>query len=236
MKGPMLALVILALVGTSQPGGTSQSGGFRLQAEATRAGAQPQAASETTLWYRQAAAQWDHAMPLGNGRLGAMVFGNVNRERIQLNESSLWMGRRMERDNPDALKHLAEVRRLLFTGAPVEAYRLADKHLMGRPQRQSHAGDLHLLPALPKAWAEGSFTGLRGRGGVEVDAAWSRSRITTVTLRATTNGTQRIRVPQGQRVSRITSAGGEAPFTPAEGAADVALVAGRSYTLTFTGN
>src|SRR5688500_4041753 len=99
------------------------------------------------LWYRQPAAQWDHAMPLGNGRLGAMVFGTVNRERIQLNEHSLWMGRQMARDNPEALTHLPEVRRLLFAGRPVEAYRLADKHLMGRPQRlQSYQtlGDLRL--------------------------------------------------------------------------------------------
>ena len=74
-------------------------------------------------------------MPLGNGRLGAMVFGVVNRERIQLNEHSLWLGGPRERDNPGALPHLTEVRRLLFAGAPVEAYRLADKYLMGRPQR-----------------------------------------------------------------------------------------------------
>ena len=117
------------------------------KAESTREGVQPQAVVETTLWYRQPAAQWDHAMPLGNGRLGAMVFGTVNRERIQLNENSLWMGGRMERDNPEALEHLPEVRRLLFAGAPDEAYRLADKHLMARPHRlQSYQtlGDLRL--------------------------------------------------------------------------------------------
>jgi alpha-L-fucosidase 2 len=91
--------------------------------------------ADSLLWYRQPASQWDHAMPLGNGRLGAMVFGVVNRERIQLNEHSLWLGGPRERDNPGALPHLTEVRRLLFAGAPVEAYRLADKYLMGRPQR-----------------------------------------------------------------------------------------------------
>src|SRR3970282_1103474 len=102
-----------------------------------------------TLWYRQPAPQWDHAMPVGNGRLGAMVFGAVNRERIQLNEESLWMpsGDPMERDNPEALKYLPEVRRLLFAGAPAEAYRLAEKYLVGRPSRlQSYQtlGDLRL--------------------------------------------------------------------------------------------
>ena len=116
-------------------------------ARGDRAREQPPPPSPTTLWYRQPAVQWDHAMPLGNGRLGAMVFGTVHRERIQLNENSLWMGGRMERDNPEALEHLPEVRRLLFAGAPDEAYRLADKHLMARPQRlQSYQtlGDLRL--------------------------------------------------------------------------------------------
>ena len=101
----------------------------------------------TLLWYKQPAAQWDHAMPIGNGRLGAMVFGGVNRERIQLNENTLWMGGRQERDNPDALKHLPEVRRLLFAGAPQEAYALAERWMMGRPSRlQSYQtlGDLRL--------------------------------------------------------------------------------------------
>ena len=99
------------------------------------------------LWYRQPAAQWDHAMPVGNGRMGAMVFGNINRERIQLNEETLWMGRPQERDNPEALKHLPEVRRLLFAGQPQEASALAERYLMGRPQRlQSYQtlGDLRL--------------------------------------------------------------------------------------------
>jgi alpha-L-fucosidase 2 len=104
-------------------------------------------AAAATLWYRQPASQWDHALPIGNGRLGAMIFGSVNRERIQLNEESLWMGSRQERDNPDALANLPEVRRLLFAGSPVEAYALAEQTQMGRPSRlQSYQtlGDLRL--------------------------------------------------------------------------------------------
>ena len=99
------------------------------------------------LWYRQPANQWDHAMPIGNGRMGGMVFGNINRERIQLNEETLWMGRPQERDNPEALKHLPEVRRLLFAGQPQQASDLAERYLMGTPQRlQSYQtlGDLRL--------------------------------------------------------------------------------------------
>jgi alpha-L-fucosidase 2 len=103
--------------------------------------------STRVLWYRSAAPQWDHATPLGNGRLGAMVFGNVNRERIQLNEETLWMGGPRETDNPEAHIALPEVRRLLFEGRPREAYALAEKKMMGKPWRlepYQTVGDLRL--------------------------------------------------------------------------------------------
>ena len=109
--------------------------------------AQDPADPNAILRYDRPAPQWDHAMPLGNGRLGAMVFGSVNRERIQLNEQSLWMGWPRDSDNPEALAALPEVRRLLFSGAPVQAYTLAEKKLMGRPSRlmpYQTLGDLRL--------------------------------------------------------------------------------------------
>src|SRR5687767_2508568 len=104
-------------------------------------------AGEHTIWLRSAAAQWDHAFPVGNGRIGAMVFGTVNRERIQLNEETLWMGGPRETDNPEALANLPEVRRLLFAGRPREAYALAERKLMGKPWRlesYQSLGDLRL--------------------------------------------------------------------------------------------
>jgi alpha-L-fucosidase 2 len=88
-----------------------------------------------TIWSRRAAPQWDHAYPVGNGRLGGMVFGTVGRERILLNEETLWLGGPREADNPEALAALPEVRRLLFAGSPVEAITLAEKKMMGRPSR-----------------------------------------------------------------------------------------------------
>jgi len=88
-----------------------------------------------TIWSTKPAPEWNQAYPVGNGRLGAMVFGTVNRERIQLNEESLWAGSPRDTDNPDALAALPEVRRLLFAGAPVDAYALAEKTMMGRPSR-----------------------------------------------------------------------------------------------------
>src|SRR5262245_57526094 len=87
------------------------------------------------LWYRSAITQWDEGLPLGNGRLGAMVFGDPRRDRIVLNEDSLWMGWARDTTNPSTLAHLPEVRRLLFAGDPVGAYRVADKHLLGIPHR-----------------------------------------------------------------------------------------------------
>jgi len=99
------------------------------------------------LWYNRPASEWIEALPVGNGRLGAMVFGKPDGERIQLNENSLWDGHKQDTTNPDALRYLPEVRRLLFEGKNREATELADKYLMGRPARiksYQSLGDLWL--------------------------------------------------------------------------------------------
>ena len=86
-------------------------------------------------WYRQPAREWVEALPVGNGRLGAMVFGGVERERLQLNEDTIWDGFRKDANNPAALKALPEVRRLLFEGRNEEATKLAAETMMGIPSR-----------------------------------------------------------------------------------------------------
>lgn len=86
------------------------------------------------LWYQTPAKVWEEALPLGNGRLGAMVFGGVADERIQLNESTLWDGYSLDPNNPESLKALPEVQKLLFEGKNNEAVKLAGKTMMGRPQ------------------------------------------------------------------------------------------------------
>ncbi|MEL7586440.1 MAG: glycoside hydrolase family 95 protein [Prolixibacteraceae bacterium] len=86
------------------------------------------------LWYLQPAKVWEEALPLGNGKLGAMVFGGVADERIQLNESSLWDGYPLDPNDPASLENLPEVQRLLFEGKNNEAVELAGKHMMGRPK------------------------------------------------------------------------------------------------------
>ncbi|SHF66506.1 alpha-L-fucosidase 2 [Caldanaerobius fijiensis DSM 17918] len=99
------------------------------------------------LWYRQPANEWVEALPIGNGRLGGMVFGKIDVERIQLNEDSVWYGGPRDRNNPDALTYLPEIRRLIFEGKVVEAQELANLALAGLPETESHyepLGDLYL--------------------------------------------------------------------------------------------
>src|SRR5258705_5865984 len=91
--------------------------------------------SDLRLWYRQPAANWNEALPIGNGRLGAMVFGGVETERLQLNEDTVWAGEKRDRLNPAGPAAVPEIRRLLFAGKAVEAEALADKALIGIPRR-----------------------------------------------------------------------------------------------------
>jgi alpha-L-fucosidase 2 len=90
--------------------------------------------SPVRLWYRQHAWDWYHALPLGNGRMGAMISGHAVRERIQINEESLWEGTRIDRSNPLAKEALPQIRKLLFAGRNQEAYTLAEASLLS-PER-----------------------------------------------------------------------------------------------------
>ena len=104
-------------------------------------------ASPLTLWYRQPATNWVEALPIGNGRLGAMVFGKMDRERLQLNADTLWDGFPLDPSNPASKEALPEVRRLMFEGKNQEAVDLASRTMMGRPPRikpYQSLGDLHI--------------------------------------------------------------------------------------------
>ena len=97
--------------------------------------------SPLALWYKQPVPagrggklDWDQGMPIGNGRLGGMVFGQTGNERIQLNEDTLWGGGPRDTNNPDALAALPKVRKLLFDGDPGAALNLANEKMMGRPR------------------------------------------------------------------------------------------------------
>jgi alpha-L-fucosidase 2 len=88
------------------------------------------------LWYAKPASAWVEALPVGNGRLGAMIYGGAAREQIQFNEATVWTGAPHEYQHAGAAAHLAEVRKLLFEGKQADAERLALEHMMSVPLRQ----------------------------------------------------------------------------------------------------
>lgn len=111
-------------------------------------GAQSQP-SGMKIWFNQPADSWNDALPVGNGRLGAMIFGGVEKEHLELNESSVWTGEPKWDANPSALKSLKVVRQLLFTGKYKEAEVLAQKNILGSKLRNPAAsnqalGDIYL--------------------------------------------------------------------------------------------
>ncbi len=123
----ILFLLVQSLVGTGQ----HKTGDARLK-----------------LWYKQPAGNvWESALPIGNGRLGAMVYGNVEKETIQLNEHTVWSGGPNRNDNPLALDSLDEMRQLIFSGKYKEAERMANRVIVSKKshgQKFEPVGNLHL--------------------------------------------------------------------------------------------
>jgi len=83
------------------------------------------------LWYNKPASKWVEALPIGNGRIGAMIFGGIENDRIQFNEETLWTGEPRSYSRPGAYKYLDTIRQLLFTGNQKDAEALAEKEFMG---------------------------------------------------------------------------------------------------------
>jgi alpha-L-fucosidase 2 len=100
-----------------------------------------------SLWYTKPAVKWVEALPVGNGRLGAMVFGGIGTERLQLNEDTLWGGGPYTPANPMGKEKLPEIQKLMFDGKYKEAEDLIKAAMMAKPLRQmpyQTAGDLVL--------------------------------------------------------------------------------------------
>lgn len=100
------------------------------------------------LWYNKPSGNvWENALPIGNGRLGAMIYGNVETETIQMNEHTLWSGGPNRNDNPLALDSLAEIRKLILEGKQKQAEQLANRVIISKKshgQMFEPAGELHL--------------------------------------------------------------------------------------------
>ena len=119
--------------------------------------------AEKKMWYEKPADAWCDALPLGNGRLGAMVYGHTKVERIQLNEDSLWYGKAMERDNPRLKDALPEIRSRVFAGEIREAEDLIQRYMLGAPYSMRHyesLGELDIgvncLSPFSAGWAPNS--------------------------------------------------------------------------------
>src|SRR6476660_10572814 len=146
MRRSVAGACLLAAFAASVMTATQSPSSPRLTGEA------PPPASPLSLWYRAPAsdhpllpldatrqarqagtAEWVQALPVGNGRLGAMVFGGVVHERLQLNEDTLWAGRPYDPVNPDARTAIPEVRRLLAERRYTEAAKLVEAKVMSKP-------------------------------------------------------------------------------------------------------
>ena len=86
-----------------------------------------------TLWYSKPAQKWTDALPVGNGRLGGMVYGGFRQEHIQLNEESVWAGSPVNNNNPGAKTHLKEIQTAIFKGDYKTARKLSNQYLVGTP-------------------------------------------------------------------------------------------------------
>ena len=160
----MLAVFILPHAQTNREANSisTYEGEFTGQAEPP--------AEPLSLWYRRPARQWVEALPVGNGRLGAMIFGGIVNERLQLNEDTLYGGGPYDPNNPESLAALPEVRRLVFEGRYSDAHKLISEKMMARPLRQmpyQTAGDF--LLTFPEAKSVGNY-----RRELNIDTAVAR--------------------------------------------------------------
>jgi len=184
------------------------------------------------LWYDKPAGKWTEALPLGNGRLGAMVFGGTDAERIQLNEDTLWAGPPVPEDRVGAHEHIAEARKLIFAGKYAEAQRIMQREVMGQrisPRSHQTLGDLHIkIPS-----AIGSVAGYRRQ--LDLDTAIAT---TTFTADGTTCTREVLASPVDQAiVVRLTAdkPGAVSIDVTLDRPADFELAAIGTDTLTMSG-
>ncbi len=146
--------LLLALLAVAAPG-PAVAGDRPARVERSEADRDP----ATLVWYAHPADKWENALPLGNGRLGAMVFGRTDEEEIQLNEETLWSGGPYSTTVRGGYEALPEIRRLVFDGELIRAHRLFGRHLMGRPVEQQKYQSLGSL--VLKLEGEGAVSGYR---------------------------------------------------------------------------
>ena len=132
---------------------------------------QKSAPAALKLWYQQPAVKWTDALPIGNGRLGAMVFAGVEEDRIQFNEETLWTGEPRNHNHPGAASYLPQLRRLLAEGKQEEAEKLATDHFMGLKSQEGSK----------ETWVQ-QVRALKGMSGNPALAAYDDSNWKTIAV------------------------------------------------------
>ncbi|MFZ2980433.1 MAG: glycoside hydrolase family 95 protein, partial [Sphingobium sp.] len=144
--------------------------------------ARPAQRPRQRLWYRAPASAWTEALPVGNGRIGAMIFGGIGQERLQLNEDSFWSGAPYDPVNPQALGAMAEMRRRIFAGDIAGAEALADAKVMAQPLSQAAYQTLGSL-LIEMSGAKGDPTGYERSLDLDTGLAETLFTIAGVTYR-----------------------------------------------------
>jgi alpha-L-fucosidase 2 len=132
------------------------------------------AQSNNELWYQKPAEKWTDALPLGNGRIGAMVYGGVEKEHIQFNESTLWTGTPRDYARKNAYRYLPSVRKLLAEGKQAEAEALAEAHFMGMRRNESD------YDSLKQAWLKKVRSSIEQAKEKYNDADWKEMELPTL--------------------------------------------------------
>lgn len=142
----IVALLVVAGMVAATPTGRAERLRDEVRGDVAgqESGPAPPPASPLSLWYREPARDWLGSLPLGNGRLGATIFGGVDEERLVLNEATLWSGSPQKADREDAARYLPEIRRLLLAGRNVEAERLVYEHFTCEGAGSGRARGLNL--------------------------------------------------------------------------------------------
>ena len=218
-----------------------------------------QGGNELKLWYRQPAGAWTQALPVGNGRLAAMVFGIVTPELAKAARATIerrfanggggtgwsraWIINFWTRladgekayENLTALIARSTLPNLFDNHPPFQIDgNFGGTAAIAEMLMHSEAGELQFLPALPKAWRNGRVIGLRARGGLEVDITWSGGLPASITLRPTVNGAHILRLPQGSRIRAVRDGSQTVRLKPGAGSTgSLAVKAGRVYTIEF---
>lgn len=123
------------------------------------------------LWYAEPATTWTEALPIGNGRLGAMIYGDAQREHIQFNEETLWTGFPRKHSREGAVAYLPTIRQLLAEGKQEEAEALAEKHFMGKKMNEDE------YDALKAEWLKKVRADLRPAAAEFDDRQWKEMKL-----------------------------------------------------------